>query len=137
MPHEPARVADTRSWLAKADMGCTTADSDFTAVPPFTADVVFHAQQAAEKALKAFLAWHDIPFRKTHDLTEIGQQCVEIDPSLEPLLARAARLTAYAWKFRYPGDPADPSREEAETALGVAREVVAAVLQRVPSEVRP
>ncbi len=28
----------------------------------------FHAQQAAEKALKALLVANDIPFRKTHDL---------------------------------------------------------------------
>jgi HEPN domain-containing protein len=31
---------------------------------------VFHAQRAAEKAMKAFLAWHDVPFRKTHNLED-------------------------------------------------------------------
>jgi hypothetical protein len=35
--------------------------------------VAFHAQQAAEKALKAFLAFHDEPFRKTHGIEEIGR----------------------------------------------------------------
>jgi hypothetical protein len=43
------------------------------------------------------------PFRKTHDLAEIGRQCAAIDVSLEPLLKRAESLTAYAWAFRYPG----------------------------------
>jgi len=28
---------------------------------------VFHSQQAAEKALKAFLTFHQIKFRKTHN----------------------------------------------------------------------
>jgi 2-polyprenyl-3-methyl-5-hydroxy-6-metoxy-1,4-benzoquinol methylase/HEPN domain-containing protein len=101
MPHDPARIADTKSWLTKA--------FELTAVPPFLADIVFHAQQCAEKALKGYLAWHDIPFRKTQDLAEIGRQCAETDPSLEPLLVRAARLTAYAWKYRYPGEPEEPT----------------------------
>ncbi len=29
--------------------------------------------------MKAFLAWHDRPFRKTHNLIEIGEQCAAID----------------------------------------------------------
>jgi HEPN domain-containing protein len=36
--------------------------------PALFGAAVFHCQQAAEKALKGFLAWHDTPFRKTHDL---------------------------------------------------------------------
>jgi len=137
MLHDPARVADTKSWLTKAEMDCKAAAFDLTAVPPLVADIVFHAQQAAEKALKAYLAWHDTPFGKTHDLSQIGRQCAEIDPSLEPLLVRSARLTVYAWKFRYPGDPEEPTREEAERALALAREVFDAILVRLPQEVRP
>jgi HEPN domain-containing protein len=70
-----------------------------------------HAQQAAEKAMKAFLAWHDVPFRKTHNLEELGQQCVALDATLSTVADLAAPLTEYAWKFRYPGEP-DPSSVE-------------------------
>ena len=87
------------------------------AEPPITDDIVFHAQQAAEKSLKAVLSWHRIPFRKTHNLVELGEACCRIDKGLEPLLRRVAPLTEYAWKFRYPGDPAEPSAEEARGAL--------------------
>lgn len=137
MPHDPIRVADTRAWLAKARMDLKAAAHELTAVPPFTADVVFHAQQAAEKAMKGFLAWHDAPFRKTHDLGEVGQQCAGIDTSLEPLLIRAASLTQYAWKFRYPGEPQEPSSDEAERAIALAREVYDAIVSRLPEESRP
>jgi HEPN domain-containing protein len=137
MPHDPARISDTKAWLEKADKDCKVAAFELTAEPPFTADAVYHAQQAVEKALKGHLAWHDVPFRKSHDLSELGQQCVEIDSTLEPLLTRAARLTAYAWKFRYPGDSEEPTREEAEKALALAREVVDAVLLRLPPEAHP
>ena len=74
MPHDPIRAADTRAWLDKAHMDLKAAAHELTAVPPFTADAVFHAQQAAEKALKGFLVWHDAPFRKTHDLAEVGRR---------------------------------------------------------------
>jgi len=132
MPHDPIRLVDAKAWLAKADMDVRAATHELTAEPPFTADAVFHAQQAAEKAMKGFLAWHDVPFRKTHDLAEIGHQCAGIDASLESLLMRAAGLTQYAWKFRYPGDPGEPSREEAETAIALAREVHEAIVSRLP-----
>jgi HEPN domain-containing protein len=134
MPDDPIRVADTRSWLAKADMDLRAAVHELTAAPPFTADAVFHAQQAAEKAMKGFLAWHDVPFRKTHDLAEVGHQCAAIDPSLESMLMRAASLTQYAWKFRYPGEWEEPSREEAEISIALAREVFDAIVSLLPRE---
>jgi len=43
---------------------------------------------------------------------------------LDPLLRRAAPLTEYAWKFRYPGDPDEATAEEATEALATAREVL-------------
>jgi HEPN domain-containing protein len=136
MPPDPARLAETRSWLAKAASDLRAGSHDLTPDPPLTGDSVFHAQQAAEKAMKGFLSWHDQPFRKTHDLAEVGRQCAGIDVSLEPLLKRAARLTVYAWAFRYPGDAEEPSMEEAREASDVAREVVEAILARLPEGVR-
>ncbi|MGH2444120.1 MAG: HEPN domain-containing protein [Chloroflexota bacterium] len=45
-----------------------------TAKPPLLSDTAFHCQQATEKAMKALLAWHDVPFRRVHSLEEIGEQ---------------------------------------------------------------
>jgi len=137
MPLDSARVAETRSWLVKAASDLRAASHEFTATPPLLDDIAFHAQQTVEKALKSFLTWHDRPFRKTHDLVELGQACVEIDPSLEALLRGAAPLTEYAWKFRYPGDPEEPGSDEASAAFALAREVYEAVLSRLPASVRP
>jgi len=78
-----------------------------------------------------------MPFRKTHSLVELGGQCAELDDELEPILRRAAPLTAYATEYRYPGGPADPSQEEAAEALDLAREVCGAVLARLPHDARP
>ena len=137
MPHDPELLAETRSWFIKAGQDLGAATHELTAEPPFLTDIVFHAQQAAEKAFKGLLTWHSTPFRKTHNLEELGEQCLRLDPTLKGIVDRAVPLTEYAWKFRYPGDPDEPSREEAEKALALAREVVDAILARLPPEVRP
>src|SRR5256885_948672 len=46
---------------------------DLAADPPILDDLVFHCQQAVEKAMKAFLSWHDEPFGKTHNLETLGE----------------------------------------------------------------
>ena len=74
---------------------------------------------------------------QTHNLVELGEACCQIDQSLDPLLRRAAPLTEYAWKFRYPGDPEEATAEEAAEALATAREVFDTVLGCLPSDVLP
>jgi HEPN domain-containing protein len=72
MPRDPERLADTDSWLRKAFTDLRCAAIDLAAEPPATEDAVFHAQQAVEKALKAFLVWHDAAYAKTHDIGRLG-----------------------------------------------------------------
>ncbi len=137
MQHDPVRLADTQAWLNKSREDMRSAEHGFTASPPLLEDVLFHCQQAAEKVLKAFLTWHDIPFRKTHSLEEIGQQCVTIDPTMRELLDRVVPLTEYAWKFRYPGEVEEPTIQEAEDVLQIAKDFCDAILTRLPEDVRP
>ena len=55
MPHDAARLDETRSWLNKASKDLRAAAHDLQAAPPLLEDVDFHCQQAAEKVLKGFL----------------------------------------------------------------------------------
>lgn len=136
MPLDPVRIEDTRAWMEKARQDMGAGHADLAADPSYPGDAMFHAQQAAEKALKGFLAWHEVIFRKTHDLRELFEDCSRIDPSLRELAERAENLTPYAWRFRYPGERDEPTGEEAEEALALAREVYNAILTRLPEEVR-
>jgi len=137
MAHDPELVAETRAWLVKASRDLAVAAHELKADPPFSADAAFHTQQAVEKSLKGFLTWHNLPFGKTHNLTELGRSCTQLEPILESTVRPAARLTEYAWKFRYPGEPAEPTRKETEDAVRLARAVYEAVLKFLPEEVRP
>jgi len=137
MPPDPARVAETREWLAKAALDLRGARIDLEAAPPLLEDTLFHCQQAVEKTLKAFLAWHDTPFRKTHSLEELGAACEVIDASLRSVIDPAVPLTEFAWAFRYPGDHPTPTIDEARQGLSTAVLTVAGVVARLPSEAVP
>ncbi len=88
---------EVKAWLAKAGNDLRAAEVGLAADPPLVEDALFHCQQATEKAMKAFLAAYDTPFRKPHDLK------VDLGPHLdgemfEPLreigLSRKVRLNA-------------------------------------------
>ena len=139
MPFDPVRLEDTRSWFVKAGKDLRRAEVCLSPETADAEDALFHCQQAVEKAVKGFLTRHDQPFRKTHDLGRLGAQCVGLDTGLQALVARVEGLTEYAWKFRYPGAPYEPTLEEAQDALALAlaREAVDVILSRLPEEVRP
>ncbi len=84
----------------------------------------FHAQQAAEKGLKAVLVRYRVEFPKTHIL----ERLVDLLPAeiaRTPELYQAARLSIYATVSRYPGDIESVDEEEYREAVRLAEAVVA------------
>lgn len=131
------KAAAVRGWLSKAADDLRGARIDLEANPPFVEDALFHCQQAAEKSLKGFLTAHDTPFKKTHDLDELGRVCLELDTELADVLQPAIPLTVFAWEFRHPGDSQVPSIKEANESMAVAAAPYTAVLQRLPQNCHP
>ena len=60
------------------------------------ATIGFHCQQAAEKLLKALLSEIGADFRRTHDLTELGDLLADAGHPLPHELAEVDALTPYA-----------------------------------------
>lgn len=136
MPRDTPRQRDTQAWLSKADVDLRAARLDLGADPPILEDASFHCQQAVEKALKALLTWHDRPFRRTHDLNELGRQVATLEPELEALLREAAVLSEFASAYRYPGDPPELTPPEVLASLSLATSVVEAIRERMPRALR-
>lgn len=61
----------------------------------------FHAQQAAEKLLKALLMARNIPYRKTHDLRELIDLIKDHDIKFPEPLMEIRTLSPFAVEFRY------------------------------------
>jgi HEPN domain-containing protein len=84
--------------------------------PPL-APASFHAQQTAEKALKALLTRFESPFGKTHELQVLADAAERVSPGIQSELIDLDELTLFAVGGRYPGGP---RRERDEVARHVA-----------------
>jgi HEPN domain-containing protein len=93
--------------MAREDMTSSQASS----VPSSTC---FHAQQAVEKYLKAFLVFHDRDIPKSHDIGALIDKCSAIDASLSEMRDRGASLTKFAVGERYAPSKQNSERECSE-----------------------
>lgn len=134
---DEAKYSEVKGWLTKSQRDLKSARRLIMGDEPLLDTAVYHCQQAAEKAIKAYLTYRDIPFEKTHNLVALLSLCLRVEPEWVVWKRMAEVLTPYATEFRYPGDVVEPSWEEAEEALSLAEAFVRFVLQRMPEDVRP
>ena len=86
-------------------------------------NLCFHAQQAAEKTLKAVLIFLKIDFPRTHNIRTLLDLLPEsIDVSQE--VEESAALTDYAVESRYPMSSEPVDDEEYRQVIGLAETVV-------------
>jgi HEPN domain-containing protein len=138
MPPDAEKVQLTHEWLVIAASDLRAAQLLKQASPPLVDQALYQCQQCADKTLKAFLAWHETPFRRTHNLDELGSQCVASDPTLEHVIREAGMLRAYGWMYRYPGSSEiEPDPTDADEAYRCASDTLRAFLSRLPAEVAP
>ena len=93
--------------------------------------VAYHAQQCAEKHLKAYLVFRGIDFPYTHNIARLLELCSE-QPSWGRGLKDAEELTPFAITTRYPGEDEPVTEAEARRAVDIAarvRETVRAALE--------
>ena len=119
-----------QGWLKKAAGDLQAAEQLLGLPQEDHFPAAFHAQQAAEKFLKAFLVRHQIPFPKTHDIQDLLRLAARVDPALERELASAAMVTPFGVEFRYPGDET-ADYPTAQQALDEAKRVQEGVLSRL------
>jgi HEPN domain-containing protein len=113
-----------RNWLLKAESDLKIGKDEMQTDQPTMDMVCFHMQQCVEKYLKAYLTFHSIYFRRTHDIAELIELCQEKDQEFETLYQlEADALTIYGVEVRYPDDFYMPTHEEADKALQVALSV--------------
>jgi HEPN domain-containing protein len=107
-------------WVLKAEGDFSTAERELRArkAPNFDA-ACFHAQQCAEKYLKARLQEAGLPFLRTHSLPALLETVLRVEPLWEAFRLSLATLSAYGVEYRYPGESAD--RELAKEAVALCR----------------
>jgi HEPN domain-containing protein len=124
MPQDRPVPGTPQDWLARAK-----SDLALARLPlpqgAFYEDLCFHAQQAAEKALKAVYQYHGWTFRYTHDLAERVADLKRNGLDVPAEVDEATVLTSFAWEARYPGLGEPVSEQEYGEAIRHAERVVA------------
>lgn len=126
----PDRSEPARRWLRWADEDLEIARHT-AAVPELVArGACVWAHQAAEKAIKALLVFHNIDPPKLHDLDRLVQRL--------PVRERAGlmglelpQLTRWSIEGRYPADLDEATAADAASAIEIATTVIELVRARV------
>jgi len=130
----PEVLRNAKRWLALADEDLRLARHGFalSEAPPYRL-IAFHAQQCAEKHLRAYLTFRGVDFPYTHNIAHLVEICSD-ERAWPGTLSAAEELSPFAVSARYPGEEDDVSREEATRAVEIAVQVREAVREALESE---
>jgi HEPN domain-containing protein len=122
-PKKEDLIEKVNHWveLAEEDLRVAKYSLTMSSNVPYRI-IAFHAQQCAEKYIKALLVLNNLDFPYTHDLEKL----LGIAPkqlNLLPRLAIAGELTDYAVSKRYPDYYQKLSKEEAIRAIEISETV--------------
>ena|SRR5438094_872232 len=122
MTGEPVRThvaedATAGAWMARASEDLVAASVLFDR--GLFSHAAFHAQQAAEKALKGLVIARGGGLARTHDLDRLARD----GKAPQPVADAAAFLTGFYTASRYPDVPGGVTASDAEEAIQRAKEV--------------
>lgn len=124
---EEAHLLLRKAWEDADAVGKLAADINIA-----DAIVGFHAQQAAEKALKAVLAASGDDFPWTHDLRHLIERLGDLETPLPSSLYEIRLLGPWAVEFRYGETIDDPL--DREQAVALVAEAIAWAEARLETE---
>lgn len=101
---------EVREWLRKALYDLGSARKLVSQPEPYRDTAIYHCQQAAEKAIKAFLAFREIRFERTHDIEVLTSLAARTETGFGDWTTAGQLLTPYAAIYRYPGDMDEPDQ---------------------------
>ena len=129
---DEAKRKEVRQWLIKSIHELGSARRLMEGEKTYLDTAVYHCQQAAEKAIMAYLTYRDIIYEKIYNLIDLLALCLPSEPSFSRWEETAEILTPYATEFLYPGDVLEPEKSEVEQAFTEAGAFVNFVMQLLP-----
>jgi HEPN domain-containing protein len=122
----------TKEWVAKAEGDLRVARREVRVKRGANFDAVcFHSQQCVEKYMKALLQEREQTVPRVHDLNQLLEFCLPVEPGLETFRPLLKELTIYAVECQYPGESAN--QEDARSALKGAEHLRAYLRPRLES----
>ena len=121
---------DPYIWIkyAEADMKTALVLAD---ISDLAAQVIFHAQQASEKSLKALIIEQGINPKKTHDLSSLIADLSTQFPDLLQFAPITARLMSLYASTRYPVNLQFPQNESVKDFISLAEQLLQFAKDRI------
>jgi len=116
----------TREWVKKAEDDFKVASQILRRRKDIVTDAAcFFSQQCVEKYLKARLVEAGITFPRTHDLLQLLNLCLAVEPLWSAYAKGVDTMSDYAVDFRYPGHSASltEARRCLKTCKAIRREI--------------
>jgi len=104
--------------------------------PPLLDTAIYHCQQAAEKAVKAYLVYCNQEFERVHDIEALIRLAMSYVEAFVDWTDVGIELTPYARIYRYPGYATEPSRDQFDRAMTAIEGLYQFVVSLLPSEIR-
>jgi HEPN domain-containing protein len=128
---QPSHLASAEEWFIRAERDLIHAEQSLTNAIVINEAIVYHTQQAAEKALKGYLTARGQTFPKIHDVAQLVTTAATIDQRFAAYFNHAQALAPYATDFRYPGGDLEPGDQATQDALRMARDLIEFVRKRL------
>jgi HEPN domain-containing protein len=94
-----------KEWLRYAKSDLNTAKHMFNDVHPRETEIsCYHAQQCAEKSLKAYLIANETDPPYIHDLVELVRLCTANEANFSTIQPYCVSLNPYGVQVRYPNE---------------------------------
>jgi HEPN domain-containing protein len=120
-----------KAWVGKAENDFKNIAATLASTDPAWGTVCFHAQQAAEKYLKAYLVWKGRIPPRTHDLGLLLRLVKDFEESLGAMATDCDFLTDYAVEARYP-DLIEPDEASGRASLAAAERIRLVIASQLP-----
>lgn len=118
-------------WLIKAMNDLKSAEKLIEGDEPILDTAIYHTQQCAEKALKAFISYKQQPVKKTHDLELLVELASGFDKTFNELYEDTEILNPYDTEFRYPDAILEPDIEDVREAIEKAKNILSFVKKKI------
>lgn len=124
-----------KNWILKANNDFKTGKDEMATEEPATDTICFHMQQYVEKYLKGYLVFHQVDFRKTHDIAELIELCKSVRDDFDELYGMEVdSLTIYAAEIRYPDDFYMPTLDETRKSIDIAEKAADFVKKKLEED---
>jgi HEPN domain-containing protein len=111
-------------WMVRAKSSLAIAREGRRLPDVAVEDLCYEAQQASEKALKAFCILRGVAVPRTHHIGYLLELLKDSGVEIPDEIGAARRLTEYSVETRYPGDYEPVTEQEYVRAVELASAVV-------------